>query len=85
MSVPLEEELKTCKRVFGYGSNHPGQLAKRLETTEESIISRSVAGIVPGYTRCYSGKSKNWGNGSVATIEKYVGRKLNESKLDTKA
>jgi len=68
MSVPSEEELKNCKRVFGYGSNHPGQLARRLETTEESILGRSVAGILPGYTRCFAGYCLAWGNKSVASL-----------------
>lgn len=80
--LPREEEMENCTRVFGYGSNHPAQLAERMQTTEESIWSRSVAGILPGYTRCYTGRSRKWDNQSVATIEKYLQPKFDQQRIN---
>jgi len=76
MTLPTEEELKECVYVFGYGSNHPAQLARRLQTPEESIWERSVAAVLPGYARAYAGRAKTWDNQSVATIEKYFDSKF---------
>lgn len=54
--------------VFSYGSNHPLQLSQRLEAPITSIWERSLAAIIHNYTRAFSGSSKKWNNGSVATI-----------------
>ena len=58
----------TNKYVFCYGSNHPEQLSKRLETTIESIMSRAISCKVKSFKRVYVGVSRNWGGNSVANI-----------------
>ena len=62
--------------VFCYGSNHPEQLSRRLETTIDSIMSRAISCKVKGFKRVYVGVSRNWGGNSVANIirdpESYV-------------
>eukprot|EP00347_Sterkiella_histriomuscorum_P006866 403351137 len=58
--------------VFCYGSNHPEQLSRRIETTIPDILSRSVSCTLLNYTRVYQAISRRW-EGSVASIVKLDG------------
>jgi len=48
--------------LFSYGSNHPAQLAERLE---HPVETRSA--YVDNYARAFRGRSQRWGGG-VATL-----------------
>ena len=54
--------------VFCYGSNHPEQLSRRLESSIKDILSRSISCTLPGFKRVYTGKSRTWEGKSVANI-----------------
>lgn len=53
--------------LFSYGSNHPAQLAERLE---HPVVT--LPAYVPGYERHFVGWSNRWGGG-VASIRKARG------------
>jgi len=54
--------------LFSYGSNHPDQLADRLDREV-----RSEAAYLPAYGRVFRGWSRGWGGG-VASLERDRGR-----------
>jgi hypothetical protein len=53
--------------LFSYGSNHPDQLADRLER-----VVRGYGASLHGYRRVFRGHSQLWGGG-VASLRKASG------------
>mmetsp|Transcript_12484 Transcript_12484/g.14296 ORF Transcript_12484/g.14296 Transcript_12484/m.14296 type:complete len:127 (+) Transcript_12484:26-406(+) len=54
--------------VYCYGSNHPSQIAKRLNLPLLEVLERCRACTLKGYRRAFMGVSKNWGSTSPATV-----------------
>jgi gamma-glutamylcyclotransferase (GGCT)/AIG2-like uncharacterized protein YtfP len=53
--------------LFSYGSNHPAQMAERLERSVETM-----GAFLPDYVRVFRGWSQRWGGG-VASLKKEKG------------
>ena len=54
--------------IFCYGSNHPEQIARRLEVPLKEVLEKCRACTLKGYKRAYMGTSRNWGGSSPATV-----------------
>jgi hypothetical protein len=58
--------------LFSFGSNHPDQLAERMEVSKSSLMIYPA--YAPGWKRAFRGFSNRW-NGGTATLIKKPGAK----------
>lgn len=54
--------------LFSFGSNHPTQLATRLDVLESSLTIYPA--YAPGYERAFRGFSQGWAGGSATLLKK---------------